>query len=144
MEEALRVVSYFFVFPFVLIAMFLWHEMMHSFDGWLQGVDSSIHIRFWPPGAYTSFLIFDHQTFNDIRNAYAGGLYTAPVCFLMLVFTSDAWFFSFATMGFMQGLYGLLEGTYMYTWSPTKFKIARYTLYIGVTIISIVIWTLLH
>jgi hypothetical protein len=144
MEEIIQTLTFILVPPFMWFGTFIWHELMHAFEVWRQTRQvSSIIVRFSPiPSAYCSY--WNLGAINEGLVSLAGGLYTGILCLSLMWIAQDGWQFSLMWCGIVQTSYGLFEYKFSDTLSETWFKIARYTLYIGLTILSIVLWTLLH
>ena len=119
----------------------LWHETMHLLECERQHMPSSyMWLVFQPlPGLHYTYVGYSD---NPGLIRLSGGLYTSIVCFILsIVFTSIYWFLSwiFVTLGCVQLVYGWFEYKYITEMSVKKYFMCRYTIYVTIVVINLLL-----
>ena len=118
---------------FLYVTSFLLHELFHVKS---QGLKSTGTIYVDKLGmTASSNHIHDYELFK-----MSGGILTSIIFFLMVFVTDNFMQWGFLTFGFLHFCYGLFEWKYLGILPPQKYKARRYSIYVWVILIMIVIW----
>jgi len=137
-----NLLTYILIFLFVWFTSFLWHELMHCFEAWRQGSTAQyIRPKF---NQLHMYMYYDGQVYNKNLISFAGGVYTSPVMFLLMLMSTGVWQFAWFTLGWVQLAYGIFEGFYSHKMPSDVYRVARYWLYFWVVLGCIVFWVVMY
>jgi hypothetical protein len=114
---------------------------MHCLEAWRQGSKKQYIVPKF--SSYGMYMYYDGLVYNKNLISFAGGVYTSPVMFLLMLMSTGAWQFAWFTLGWVQLAYGIFEGFYSHKLSCKYFKYCRYSLYIITVIVCILAWWLI-
>jgi len=124
----LNILQDIYIVLFVFITSFLWHEYMHIKS---QGLFATGTIGVGKIGLWAGC--------SSMKNRklffYGAGLLSSIVLFLMVFCTSGFEQYCWYSLGILQLVYGIVEGTYETT--NQKYRII---LYISILLVMLVIW----